>query len=84
MVRIAVRVACFLTFGCCQRNQWVLPKEPLGAAEETIGCRRGNQWVPWEKPVVSAKAPAGNRIHTGTEPLVLFSDGDATRVGGCA
>ena len=61
MARIAVKTAWFLTLGCCQRDQWVLPKKPLGAAEETIGCRGRNQWVPWEKPMVSAEETAGNQ-----------------------
>ena len=57
--------ACRCTYG----TVWVLPKKPLGAAEETVGCRRGNRWVPWEKSMVSAEALAGNRNHSGTDSV---------------
>ena len=46
MVRIAVRLAWFLTFGRCQRNHWVPPKKPMGAAEETDGFLGRNRWFP--------------------------------------
>ena len=42
----------------------------MGAAEETNGCLGRNQWVPWEEPMVSAEAPAGNRIYSGTAPII--------------
>ena len=83
MARIAVKTAWFLTFGCCRRGQWVLPKKPLGAAEETNGCRGRNRWFPPRKPqetkVANKRTIAKRRLNHLAIVLLGYPDSNQER-----